>query len=534
MLKLRSFPVVCAALLFSTGPASATTEIMKQARAKDARVQTCSSCHVNPQPTKGDAALNASGAAWRPAPAVDTDLRIQVDSSLLTQAAANLAGYTLGGFIQLGELHPICGCDPTRSPFSLAALPGVNLSLSPWTDADDLPGLNLSLHLPLSSHLGNDQFDCPGGGDLTIDLATTASTVRRAVPIKASVAGVLSAAVCPNWHLAFHHVLLPFTLPVPAIPAAIPVTLTDSNATTFEFGAGTLSHWTSAPNPHSKAVPVVVRVSMSNQWLLFDGTIGSERRRPPAPGVFAKMYMDADMPVGAARNANLGATLRESFFGAVRPGETGTGLLGQLLPIRVRTTIPDRKLLGIFHTKDQKLEVVLSAGAVSLKEDPTNPSAEVELQATEATLNGRPLIANKGAVLGSVRGRVVFDRLSIANGAMTLRVADFRVVLRKWLFILPVALSSGQLQHSLNDGILTIARPAGWTMELPRSVAGLPTKFQDARLVFGHLGYVEGNRVIHLTLDPKTMGVRLQDLSGNPPRRGWQVAARAAATAAPN
>ncbi len=533
MVKLVSFPVVILALLFFRWPASATTDIMKQARAMDRRVQACSSCHVNPLPRKGDSALNSSGKAWRLTPAVDTDFRIQIDSNLLAESARHLAGYTLGGFIQMGELHSTCGCDPTRSPFSLAALPGVNLSFSPWADADDLPGLNLSLHMLVRSHLGNERLDCQGGGDLAIDLTTTVSVVSRAVPTRAGVTGLLSAAACPTWHLYFNHLLLPFMLPVPAIPPAIPVSLADSNGTTLQFGTGTLSHWTPAPDPQFKAVPVVVRVSMSKQWLLFDGSIGGERRRPSAPGVLATLYMDADRPVEAAPDANVGATLRESFFGAVTPGETGTGLLGRLLPIRVQTTIPDRKILGILHTKEQKLDVLFDASAVSFRDGSTNPSAEVELRATEAILNGRPLIADRGAVLGSVRGRIVFDRLSIADGTMTFRVADFRVLLKKWVLI-PLTLSSDQLQHSLNHGAVTIARPAGWAMGLPESVAGLPARFQDTGLVPGHLGYVEGNRVIHLTVDPKTMGLRLRDLSGEPPRKGWQVAARATATASPN
>jgi hypothetical protein len=47
---------------------------------------------------------------------------------------------------------------------------------------------------------------------------------------------------------------------------------------------------------------------------------------------------------------------------------------------------------------------------------------------------------------------VLLDRIEATNGVLTFRVADFRIKIPTWFFILPIKLSSGQLQQALFHG----------------------------------------------------------------------------------
>lgn len=470
----------------------------------------------------------AGSVALAQAPGVDSDLRLVVDKGLLVTPTSQLQHYKLGKWIRLGEAPWWCG---DRTQFDIIVKDPPLLRIAPWSDADHLPGTSLSLDVSARAQI----HGCLG--DQAVDATAWAAT---------NTSSLGSGTIGMNGQAGFTFVGIPFrfpfstTLQVPAELTHIPIALTDTADASFEFGSGDLGSWTPSPEPKRKVVPLSLRVSSFDRFLSVDASVESEKRPTFSTAAAAQQYWESDVPTWDAKN--VGFTIRESLFGDLSASGAGRGLIKALLPIRARLTLRGR-VLGLFPV-ERTADVLLNGGSVKYVTHEKEPAVEVLLRSTEVKM-GDSHIVGGGSFLSNVTGRILFDRLRIEGNKLRFRVADFRIKVGTKLCLgIPVTLSSGELENSLNGGSLDLGGIATQALALPKcldahekfiSTPGACGEPIPVNGLIGKLGHLSGNRVVKFTFDPSTLALRFKD--GSVDGKSWkgiQAAGNIAASVSPD
>src|SRR5258708_17377923 len=385
-------------------------------------------------------------------PVYDHDLRIVLGLDVPKRSIRDFYDIYYGHNIRLGEF----GCGDPRFLVHLNEVP--RFSATGWLAPDGRYGTLVNLFSGINAKIYERCFwlDQPSvGGTFNIRANLDRVSDSTTIPLYGEFS---SGALAQVLGITF-----PFqmSVPIPMQPAnAIPIKLPDQpvNGVDFDFGKYENGQWTSLGK--EKDVPVTMNAwsfggdATDNSYLVVDASIGDPRQTQFSTTEAASNYLASDLPVWSGAG-NSGISVNDSLFGSAAPGETGSGLLGQLLPIRV-TGQSDYQILWWHRTA--KWEAILDGARVQLTQFNGAEAMKVSFTSTHACLievkarkNGDfcfPLVATATAI---------FDRLSTAGGSLKFRVADFKVELRDKCFLIPIRLSSGELEQSLNGGSITLA-----------------------------------------------------------------------------
>lgn len=307
-------------------------------------------------------------------------------------------------------------------------------------------------------------------------------------------------------------------MPLPAsVPLSIPIDLQPVPDAILDFGSFSGGVWSST-GAH-KDIPVAVRLGSfggpvaNNSTLVIDAAIGSGMPiKAFSSYSAAKQYFESDVPLWNSRT--VGVTLREELFGTAKPGTAPIGLLGHVLPIRVKG-VAKGKVLWLFPVK-KDFEVVLDIAKVTMPQDigadPSKAAIHIELGSTYARIaNSKPQISNDTPIR-AVTGSITFDNIRYEKDAVRFRVADFRLLIRTTHFLIPVRLPSAALERALNRGNIPLTGPPEVSFGLPRCLYTGYEKFKSPKGVCAPeqlIGYLGAHDVgLTLVLDPTTLQIR--------------------------
>jgi hypothetical protein len=308
------------------------------------------------------------------------------------------------------------------------------------------------------------------------------------------------------------------SIPVPAqFPDKIPVDLSSTAGATLDFGNLVCKTCWQSSGSH-KDIPLTINVGSiggvsSDQVLIADASVGTPRLVNFPTQQQAKDNLETDLPLWDMNR--VGLSVGESFFGSASSIQPGTGFLGTLLPIRVKGQA-SYKFWFIHGTREY--EVVLDGAHVLLDAD---NSIHADLSSSRAVVrsarHGVPVLGHDKAVK-SLQANVKFDRLRIEGAALKFRVADFNLQIKTRLFILPIRLSSGALEQTLNKGEVSFASiTSDFPVQLP---ACQPTGYEKFKShansacggpqIIGDLSLDAGVQKITFSLDVTTVKFRQQ------------------------
>jgi hypothetical protein len=432
-------------------------------------------------------------------------MRVLITKALLTDSVPQLRYYKLGKWIRLGEAPFYCG---DRTQFDIILKDGPSLGIAPWSDSEGLPGTSLSFAASARAQvhgcLADPLADAGLSAGANVSLLS-GSAIRLRGNLQLTLLGI-------GFGIPFES-----TVNTPAELAGFPVTLSETADVSMEFGSGTLASWIPNSDPKKRQIPVTVRLSAFDEYLSVDASVGAERRLTFSTPALAQQYWRSDVPLWEARNA--GVSIREAFFGMRDAAGKGSGLLGQLLPIRARAVLRTR-VLGFFPVTT-KADVLLNGESVRYIAHEGKPAVEVLLLSSEANIDGKHVVAGSDTFLRSVSGRVLFDRFRLEGNKIGFRVADFRVLVKSRWLIFPIGLSSGALEATLNGGTIDVGGIQEQVVELPKCIPNAGEKFistpgacgepPEYNGLIGRLGHLAGNRLVHFSFDPSTLGVRSQE-----------------------
>jgi hypothetical protein len=437
----------------------------------------------------------SSGASYRsPKP----DVRLAFDFNLLKTAAAGFVYYKIGQWIRLGEAPWYCG---NTSPFFVILKDPPRLAATGYLNVDGSYGTSLNLVATVRAEIDN----CAGGPQVNGQaiLGTIVGPFGGGnLPINGSVnlnfAGIFNRTFP-----------LQFNIPVPSF-ASIPIDLPPTQGVTLQFGTFDGTTFTPSATPTHRDIPITINLGSfggaanDNGIFIVDATVGKPRSVELTTPNDANTYFTSDRPIWDQRN--LGVTVRDTFFGSAGGGQQSTGILGNLLPIRI-----EGDTVGSFH---KHFEVVFDGASVAFVKHSGGDAISVSLTSTYAKIgNGPPLIGH-GKPLNKIKASILLDRIVAKNGELKFRVADFRITISSWFFIFPIKLSSGQLEQSLNDGEIPLTGNVNLEMDLPICIYTGFDKFISPPNTcnpapwFDYLGYMSGPPKAIFTIDPSTIIIR--------------------------
>jgi hypothetical protein len=383
-------------------------------------------------------------------PAPQHDVRFAVALDLPIQQIQRFNHVEYGDTIRLGEFPYYCG-DPE---FALVIDSPPSLSFAGYLRATGEYGTIVDLRTHLNAGIRGQCFffEHPNAGaSATGHIDLNRISAGSAIPLHGQVTIDLLG---PILGISF-----PFesSIPIPAqFPDRIPIDLSSSDDVALDFGRLACPQcWVSAGT--HKDIPLTINVGSvggprSNEALVLDASVGEPRKTLFGSQAQAVDDLAADTPLWDGNRAGFGVS--ESLFGSASPVVTGTGILGNLLPIRIKGRAK-YKFWFIHGTREY--EVILDGANVLIKDDNT---IHADLSASRAVVRQ---VRHGQAVLGhdknvaSLLARVEFDRLRLEGSSLKFRVADFGLDLKTRLFVLPIRLSSGQLEQTLNGGEISLA-----------------------------------------------------------------------------
>jgi len=441
------------------------------------------------------AASSATYAAPKP------DIRLAFDFSLLKNAAASFDNYKLGEWIRLGEF----GCGD-RTMFDAHIKDPPVLSATGYLNSDGSYGTMLNLSATARAQIHGCLADQWADGQ-----AYAATTVGPfgggSLPINGSATINLANVVNRTFPFGF-------TVPIPSF-SSLPVDLPPVPGATLEFGTFDGSNFAPSPTPTHKDIPIAINVGSfggspgDNSTLIVDATVGQSQIAAFTTANDATSYFNSDQPLWNQRN--LGVTVHDTFFGNAGSGKPSTGLLGSLLPIRI-----SGDTIGSFK---KHFEIVFDGATVKFVKHNGGDAISVSLSTTYAKIgNGKPLVGH-GKPLSQIKATVLLDRIVAEDGALKFRVADFRVAISSWFLIFPIKLSSGQLEQSLNNGLIPLTGILNLEIDLPVCINTGSDKFISGPNTcnpvpwIGYLGYFSGPRIATFTIDPTTIITRFNQFA---------------------
>ncbi len=274
------------------------------------------------------------------------------------------------------------------------------------------------------------------------------------------------------------------SVPLPYHPLnSLPIDLSRLQKVGLDFGQLTAGKWTTSGT--HKDIPLLLNVGSfgnptdDSPFLIVDAIIGSQPRKNNfSDAASAHADFESDLPIWGP--GNIGISLKQSFFGAANPQQVRSGLLGSLLPVRVlgeaqfRTLCIFKKCL-IHGTKEY--EVILDIARSTFEAAPAlatpnketrpaqifYPAMDVTLGTTHAIVrkvkykDGKRIVG-KDKFVKRVLAKALFDRFQVdPSQGFRFRVADFKVLVKTRWFVIPIRLSSGGLEQTLNGGTVPIA-----------------------------------------------------------------------------
>ncbi len=456
----------------------------------------------SPDPSTGPAAT-----FYAPAP----DIRVAIALPPLQNALASLKNLHYHGRIKLGEY----GCGERSEVWAeLRESPALDAtySFNPangdsqlrlWSTVKTRLGINCGSIL-----INNARFDIETNLDGTVGAIPPAgfgipytSRITSAGPIN----GLLT-----DWFL--HPGSLPVKLPFDQ-PGTIPLCFSQPADASIKPEAPDV--FQDAEGRSCRPLPYAAHLggigTPAGKTLLFDLSVDNEHVVPfSTPEAAHKLYED-NIPPFEPRSV-AGVSVSTGFFGeyAAR-GSTASGVLKHLLPVRIKTTVKGHFL---FFKYKKTVEALLDEGHVDISREGV---VTLRLSSHWVSINGGAPIVSDSAVLGDIGAQVVLDRLRADGDSLAFRVADFRVTLRMRPFLIPVKLSSGQLEDTLNHGHISLTALTSIGGDAPMCIPVNQEKFDlwpgsPCPSLERYMIYERNNRHLALNLDPASFSFRLQNI----------------------
>jgi hypothetical protein len=387
-----------------------------------------------------------------PAPAGPTfhapvpDIRVAVALPPLQVALARLKNLQYHGLIMLEGY----GCGP-RSEYLLelreAPLLDAAYSFNP-ANGDYAASISSTVESRFSIHCGAILIN-NGYFDIHTELKTTVGSVPVSgfsIPYTSKItnSGLFNQLLTDHFlHDDSIHVNLPFDQ-----PGVIPLCIEPQQRVTLTFQSPDAV--TDATGRTCRPLPYQVHIggvdSPAGKTLLLDLFVDSPKVVPMATQAEAMKLFAGNMPLFEQKSA-IGLSVATSFFGEyANNGQTASGLLKHFLPLRVKTTVNGRFL---FWKYSKTIEALLDEGHVDFASDGT---ALLTLSSHWLSVNGGSPIVSAHSPIKQVTGRVAIDRLRSDGGSFAFRIADFKLRLKTTPFVMPITLSSGNLEGALNHG----------------------------------------------------------------------------------
>lgn len=249
--------------------------------------------------------------------------------------------------------------------------------------------------------------------------------------------------------------------------------------------------------------------SAAGKTLVVDLFVEAERYADVASQADAERLFATNMPLTNAKST-IGVSVATSMFGRyAENGRTASGLLKYLLPLRVKTTVNGRFL---FWKYSKNIEAVLDEGLAEVGGDGT---VTLSLSSHWLSIDEAKPLVSSGSPVKSVTGRVVIDRLRVESGSLAFRVSDFRVALRTAPFVIPIKLSSGGLEKTLNNGRIDVSKLAAVGGDAPNCIKMDDETFllwdnTGCPSVWRYMVWERNNRHVDLDLDPASFAFRIQ------------------------
>lgn len=156
-----------------------------------------------------------------------------------------------------------------------------------------------------------------------------------------------------------------------------------------------------------------------------------------------------------------------------------------------------------------------------------------QLSSTYAKIGNGPPLIGQVKPLKKIQASILLDRIVPNNGVLSFRVADFRIKISSRCLIFPIVLSSGELEHSLNNGQIPLTGNFNLEIDLPICYyTGFgkflsPPNTCNPQPWFNCLGYLGGPRTAIFTIDPSTTISRFNQFEVNGQKwEGLQAACR--------
>lgn len=445
------------------------------------------------------------------------DVRLAFDFGLLKRAAAGFQYYKLGEWIRLGEAPWFCG---DRTMFDVLVKDQPSFAAIGYLNPDGAYGTSLGLSATARAQI----HGCLG--DPLVEAAAHVSASAGpfgggSLPANGSVNLTFAGIFSRSFPFGFN-------IPIPSF-SSLPIDLPASEGVGFEFGTFDGTTFTPSATPGHKDIPIAVNVgsfggsSNDNNTFIVDATVGSAQAASLTSASDAQAYFTSDRPIW--NQQNIGVTVRDSFFGSAETGKSATGMLGSLLPIRA-----SGNTTGVFR---KHFEIVFDgASAEFVKHDGADAIA-ITLSSSYAKIgSGGPIIGH-GKPIKKITARVLLDRITADGGVLKFRVADFRIKISTWFLFIPIKLSSGQLEKSLNNGQIPLTGNINFEIDLPICVYTGFNKFMsppntcNPQPWFEHLGYFGGPQKAVFTIDPATLATRFNKFEvGGQKWQGLQASAQ--------
>lgn len=432
--------------------------------------------------------------------APEYDFRFLFETGILKQRVQKFYNLNLGDTIRLGEYS--CG-DPRFI---------VNLNVVPTfvTTGTLRPDGTYNAKLEFSSGANAKIYEtCFGleqpsvGG--TFNLSATAGRVTDVDKIR--LEGNFYLSPLQQLFGKGYPIQTEIALPVESL-RSIPINLKNDGAVSLDFGALNGMTWTTAGQ--TKNVPVVFNFgsfggsTTNTSFLAVDATIGQQRFRDWPTANAAKMAFEGDVPVWQSRN--LGLSARPSLFGTYNTiSDARKGLFGQLLPLRISG---DREAKILWWKRTYHYEVVVDGAETSIAQDGQKPIFKSALSTSYAfiqrvkNVNGAPVLGKK-KVVKNVKVSATFSDLRTEKESLVFNVADFRLAIKFWNFIIPVRLPTELLAQSLNNGKVSLGGlRKSFLMVFPDCLDAKEVKFKAGAGKCGH----PSQRIGSLSLESSNRG----------------------------
>jgi len=414
--------------------------------------------------------------------APDYDVRVALETDMLSQAFAGFVGTEYGNTIRMGEWG--CG-DPQLSAKIMQ--PKLDVVGFQNTTSGEY-GAVLRLGGEVKGRFG----PCAGfGGALAkINAGISASKLTAVDDLELNGTATVyllgyNPLVVVTWAFGVpFDFRQPLHVPIKAL-SKLPVALEDSAEVKLDFGKACgkpCSRWMSLGQ--KKEIPIDINLGSvenadgSHRYLVADLTFGKARRKTVASAAEARRALEEDIPIWDSANSadhrNVGISIKRSALSKAQacPAASdiletqqdcspGVGLLAELLPMRVR----GKKEL----TQAVALEygLILDGAEVAQTTHEGLPAYRVTLSSSYSairlvrTRDGTPIGNGAFQPPGDLRAYITFDRLRVEDGEFQFRVAEFRVELKlpgDWPIPNPGGwFSAGALEKQLNGGRMPLS-----------------------------------------------------------------------------